>query len=144
MHHDYSDIRDLIPEPPKWWDENAVPRYCNFAPSKIADIYADEAALVCIACQNCGTKFPVAFSCSSAEIEMAEHRGQNAKSLAEHIKNDTIHYGDPPNTHCCAAGPTMNCYDLHVIEYWRRNKSTGYVWQRDKELEMPLERPVTA
>ena len=45
MFTEYSDILDKIPEPPQWWDEHRVPRYVEFAPHLVADIYADEAAL---------------------------------------------------------------------------------------------------
>lgn len=46
---------------------------------------------------------------------------------------------DPPNIGCCAAGPTMNCDDLAVIEYWHR---PDWEWERDKALEIPIEEPV--
>jgi hypothetical protein len=62
MHTTYADILDRINEPPKWFDEHAVPRYCDFAPREVAYIYAQEAVLVLIHCQNCKAGFRVAFS----------------------------------------------------------------------------------
>lgn len=38
MHASYSDITDRLGEP-QWWDENAVPRYCEFEPARVANIY---------------------------------------------------------------------------------------------------------
>lgn len=133
MHNGYDDIRERINEPPKWWDENAVPRYCDFSPKETANIYADEAALVLIGCQNCGREFMVCFSCSQSQIMMAKARGYNARTLADQIKDKTIHYGDPPNADCCAAGATMNCDDLRVFEYWHR--PDHFDWVRDSFLE---------
>ena len=42
MNTEYDDIRALIAEPPRWWDEFAVPRYCDFHPRRAANIYARE------------------------------------------------------------------------------------------------------
>jgi hypothetical protein len=53
MHNYYKDIISKIPEEPQWFDEEAVPRYCPFTPDKLANIYADECALVLIQCQGC-------------------------------------------------------------------------------------------
>lgn len=126
MLHHYADIRERIVAHPMWWDEHGVPRYCPFAPNQCANIYAREAALVEIGCQACGSEFLVAFTASA-------HEG---KRLAEQIRLGTLHYGDPPNAGCCPAGPTMNCDDRRVLQYWRR---TGFDWQRDPSLEIPLD-----
>jgi len=45
MLQHYEDILSRIAEPPRWFDEQGVPRYCEFAPHCIANIYADECAL---------------------------------------------------------------------------------------------------
>jgi len=135
MWQDYTDIRSKIPEEPQWWDEHAVPRYCLFAPDEVADIYADEAALVQIACQGCGTKFHVAFSCSMIDRAASMANGGASLSLAQMIGNKTLHYGDPPNVQCCAAGPTMNSEPRRVLEYWRK---VQFDWQRDNGLEVDI------
>lgn len=122
MNTEYSDIRDRIPEPPTWWDEFAVPRYGDFSPRSAANIYAREAALVAIECQACRTPFKV---CMTA-----------GHGLADAIKDGSLHYGDPPNTRCCESGPSMNCMDLKVLEYWRRDKRLD--WVRDSALEVDL------
>lgn len=62
MNEHYKDIRSRLAEPPKWFDEHAVPRYCPFRPTRTANIYCDEAVLAVITCQGCGTPFRVAFS----------------------------------------------------------------------------------
>jgi len=130
MHHHYKDIRDRIAESPKWWDEEAVPRYCDFSPKETANIYRNEVALVLIACQACERRFKVAFS-----------RGafHSHPTLEAYIRNGSLHYGDPPNVECCPAGATMNCDDLKVLEYWRQSKQTGYEWVRVPELEVVLD-----
>jgi len=131
MHNDYKDIIALADgEPPVWWDDNGVPRFCEFHPSQLPNIYADEAALVMIGCQACGQKFPVSFSCDRISRLMAS--GSPPRSLKESILAGNIHYGDPPNTGCCAAGATMNCDDLFVIQYWSR---PSHEWERDASLD---------
>ncbi len=137
MHHDYKDIRDKIPEEPQWFDENAVPRYCAFAPTEVADIYAREAALVLIRCQDCQHPFKVAFVHNRMNDVMRHMAKMEPITLADLIRGKTLHYGDPPNIGCCAAGPTMNCDDIRVLEYWRKNKALE--WERDKSLEIPLD-----
>lgn len=112
MNHHYRDIRDKIAEAPRWFDEAAVPRYCAFTPKETANIYANQAALVEIACQNCGERFLVAFSWSSMD------RINRVPTLIQQVRDGSLHYGDPPNTGCCAAGPTMNCDDIRVVEFW--------------------------
>lgn len=142
MHNAYQDIRSRISESPTWWDENAVPRYDPFATDQIADIYADECALVLIECQNCGAKFRVAFSASQYRAWVDNGMGGAASfeaakdTIANGVRDGSLHYGDPPNADCCAAGPTMNCEDLRVLEYWRRNDARD--WERVAELEIVL------
>ena len=132
MNHHYNDITKRIPEKPKWWDENAVPRYCKFAPNETADIYATEAALVLIECQSCGTPFHACLSDSlgSRVVEMRDPE----QDLAALIREQAIHYGDPPNTECCPAGPTMNSVPIRVVEFWRQTKRVE--WERDAALEI--------
>ena len=121
MNNEYYDIRSRIAEPPRWWDEFAVPRYCDFGPRRAADIYAKEAALLLIECQACGAEFHVCMS---------------GRGLADAIRDGSVHYGDPPNVGCCVAGPTMNVVDKPVLEYWLRE--AGADWQRDPSLEVEL------
>lgn len=129
MHHHYTDIRSRIPEEPKWFDENAVPRYSEFTPDETADIYCRQVALLEIACQSCGHRFLVAMSWN----EYRRHI-----SLEDRIQDGSIHYGDPPNIECCPAGPTMNCIDVRVVEFWKK-EHPQYEWVRDTSLEVPLE-----
>ena len=113
MHHHFGDIRERIDGKPKWWDENGVPRYCKFSPDETANIYRNECALCVIACQNCGHAFQVAFSEDSTGLEFER------PSLSELIDDRKLHYGDPPNADCCAAGASMNSVMMRVIEYWK-------------------------
>jgi hypothetical protein len=136
MNHNYDDIRSRIQEPPKWFDECAVPRYSDFAPHEVSDIYAHEAALVLIACQSCGQRFKVAFSRPTNGGLAAILSGKKSPTLAERIKDKSLHYGDPPNVGCCPAGPTMNSDPILVLEYWSR---PSFEWVRDHQLEIPLE-----
>lgn len=123
MNNEYRDIRDRIAEPPKWWDEFAVPRYCEFAPRHAANIYAREAALIATECQACRTPFLVCLTAGRGRIAAA-------------VKDRSLHYGDPPNVECCAGGPSMNCVDVRVVEFWRRDVAD---WERDPSLEIDLE-----
>lgn len=126
MHNDYADILERIPEPPLWWDEYGVPRYCAFAANRMGYVYAREAVLFEIACQACGRQFRVALSSGKAP------------SIADAVRHHELHYGDPPNVGCCAAGHTMNSVPLRVLEYWRRDRTTGFAWERDRSLEVVI------
>lgn len=169
MLHDYYDIRKRIDAEPKWWDEHGVPRYDEFCPGELADIYAEEAALVLITCQSCAHEFQVAFSFGPADkmsigerltrIALEEKLPQSheevkairkeaferawQRSLAESIRDKNLHYGDPPNIGCCLAGATMNSEPRRVLEYWRRYDRNGtdiiLEWHRDRSLEIALE-----
>ena len=130
MHYHYRDIRSRIAEPPKWWDEHGTPRYCDFGPGETSDIYCKECCLLRIRCQDCGAKFDVCMSWNL--LDKAMH---DAASLSERIENGSIHYGDPPNDRCCAAGPTMNSEPIAVLQFWR---SENCEWSRVAELERVL------
>ena len=119
MHQFYRDILSRIPESPKWFDDNGVPRYEDFSPDLIADIYAVAAILLEIECQGCGTNFMAAISWrSSGPFE--------------------LEYGDPPNIECCRTGPTMNSVPLRVCEYWVRDSSSR-TWERRPERETAID-----
>jgi hypothetical protein len=137
MHHHYGDIRSLAAEPPQWWDEYAVPRYCAFTPDEVANVYAHEVALVEIACQNCGARFAVAWSRSRHQMGEDE-TGHVWVREARPFDPLRFHFGDPPNAGCCDAGPTMNCEDLRVLQSWRRE---NFVWVRQPEKEIRLDEP---
>ena len=118
MHTHYGDILDRISDPPKWIDERAVPRYCDFSPNLVAFIYAKEAALVLIQCQACAREFQVAFSEINANDRLHDGERKHTTKIAELIAESRLHYGDPPNVKCCSAGATMNSVPVRVLEYW--------------------------
>ena len=39
MLNAYADIRSRIAEEPKWWDEEGVPRYCEFSHKELSLIH---------------------------------------------------------------------------------------------------------
>ncbi len=125
MNHYYADIIEKLGAP-KWWDEYAVPRYCDFAPNEAAYIYARQIALTQIECQGCRKSFAVAMSTGS----MA------GTQLSELIAAGELHYGDPPNANCCAAGPTMNSIPRRVVQFWMRDIRE---WKRAPEFERVLD-----
>lgn len=205
---------------PLWWDENGTPRFQPHHPDLCADIYADEVALLKIACQRCGREFLVQMSqgphaivqlmamssthgvipqlldevlklateldaygrqhtrpdiwhtdsliaerarivgrIAAISVEFGEQRKLRPQTLADQVTAGVIHYGDPPHVDCCAAGATMNCNDLAVVEFWRRGRApSGPVtldeamdamgWSRVPELECELPdgkgRPIVA
>ena len=100
----YNDIMSKL-GPPLWFDENAVPRYCEFHPRYLANIHADEAALLHVGCQVCHIPFIVAVS------------GQYP-ALKSGIADNTIDYGDPPNVNCPNA--SISSMALRVLQYWSR------------------------
>lgn len=148
MHHSYRDITDRLAEHPRWWDEHAVPRYCAFSPDETANIYAEEVVLLHIICQGCSARFDV---CMSSDMMMIALRSGDTshlsgddfrqrirdRSLASAILADQIHYGDPPNYGCCAAGPTMNSVPMYVKEFWLRRPLLN--WIRIPQLEREID-----
>jgi len=128
MNQFYDDILSRITEPPKWWDEQAVPRFDDFSPDQVNNAYADEVVFFLIGCQQCRREFKVTVSANSLDVGEREH-------LLTQIRNGSLHYGDPPNVNCCSAGPTMNSVPLRVLEYWRRSKAPSDHWTRLSDLE---------
>ena len=126
MHHDYNDIRKRIPEPPKWYDENGVPRYGTFTPDEVPDIYATQVVYLCIACQSCAERFNVAMS-------FREFRWNGKDMVPGHIVPKEAHYGDPPRHDCRGAGETMNCDDLAVLQSWRKGDRCDWVRHSEEE-----------
>ena len=138
MLQEYTDLLTLTDKAPIWYDEAGVPRWCDFTPDMCNNIYAKEAVLMEIACQSCGERYKVAMSWHPWAGNRRDPANTSDPSLADKLLVGWLHYGDPP---CfkCSAGRTMNCADLRVLEFWRRDKSTGHEWQRVPELEVTLE-----
>jgi len=132
MFQEYSDITQRIAEPPMWWDENGVPRYIEFAPYRAANIYAIEVVLLDIACSCCLNRFQAALSGQGG----AAH-DEKGRSLADNIRSGEIDYCDPPNYGNCRDGPSTGCFNLHVLQYWRRQDGWRD-WIRDSSLEIVL------
>lgn len=126
MLESYEDIRRRIPDPPKWFDENGVPRYDDPHPSLCPNIYADEVLFYEIACQSCDARFVVEQSWSRY------HRQPSL--LSERVRLKQIHYGDPP-CWACMSGATMNCIDIRTIQFWTRLNRDARDWARVPELE---------
>jgi hypothetical protein len=137
VNHHYRDITDKLGSP-LWWDENAVPRYCEFHPDHTANIYAREAVLLHIQCQSCGASFKVCMSQGASRVNWVRTNTDGPvvlyPTLAESVKD--LHYGDPPNYGCCPAGPTMNSVPREVLKFWRREHAD---WERVPELEVAIE-----
>jgi len=137
MRQEYADIKSRLGEP-LWYDENGTPRYEPFQPRLCSDIYAKEAALLLIECQACGETFEVAVVRSpfSALIILGV---LDSRTLAEDIESGSVHYGDPPAHDGCPAGPTMNCIDKAVLQYWRKREAAPWEWERIRGLEGEIE-----
>jgi hypothetical protein len=132
MHHYYKDILDRIDEAPTWFDDYGVPRFENFSPSQLGNIYASEAALAEVSCQACGRMFKVA---------LTEAFAGKGLGLSDEIRLRRVHYGDPPNVNCCGAGASMNSVMHSILEYWLRDYEVSRGWQRDPTFEGPVEEP---
>lgn len=135
MLQDYPDIRSRIAKEPTWFDNNGTPRYRDFHPSLMPDIYADECLLYEIECQGCGLKYLVAESWCK---HLNGWRGDDPVApLSMRVRRKSIHFGDPP-CFTCASGATMNCIDIKTVQFWRRERAGE--WRRVLELEgVPLE-----
>jgi len=160
MYAHYADIISRIDSDPIWFDEHAVPRYCEFEPRHSASIHVQEIALAEISCQACRRLFRVAFSAvnftpkdteQQSEPQHSDEKSEpeNFRPIADAIQAKTLHFGDPPNVRCCAAGNSMNSVPRRVIEYWARG-DRKYVsgrnitdpryfdWVRDTSLEIDI------
>jgi hypothetical protein len=131
MHQHYRDILDRIDEAPTWFDDYGVPRFGDFSPSHLGNIYASEAALAEVSCQQCGRMFKVALTEAFASKRLG---------LSDEIRLRRVHYGDPPNVNCCDAGPCMNSVMHGILEYWLRDYEVSMGWQRDRTFEGPVEK----
>lgn len=127
MKHSYDDITSRIEEKPAWWDEHGVPRYGEFEPGAVPDIYAREAVLFLVECQCCRREFHV---CKTSRSRTPE---RDVPLLQAQIGKRWLEYGDPPNVGCCPAGATMNSVTRRVLQYWSRSDGE---WKRNPEFEV--------
>lgn len=123
MKRYFVDLLSRISEAPSWFDSNGTPRYGDFSPDLVPDVYTDEVLLLLIRCQGCLREFRVA-------IQRERYEPKTLKSRLPHV-----YYGDPPNVRCCPAGPTMSSESVKVLEYWERSL---WKWIRLQEYEVPL------
>lgn len=118
-----------------------MPRYDDFQPEGSTGVYASEAVLAEIACQACETTFLVLIETAASDLR-----------LANQIREETLHYGDPPNAGCCGRGGSMQSEMIRVVEYWLRHdkkfitdgqivSSQYFQWARDASLEGPFSDP---
>ncbi|WP_342149416.1 hypothetical protein [Methylorubrum sp. SB2] len=128
MHIRYDDILRRIEEPPRWW-ANGVPRYDDFRPEDL-DVYAREAALVHIRCQNCHTNFHVGI------FTRFEFHGKNGDKTIEYALRGGLGIcaGDPPNI-CCFPGNSMSSVEVTVIQFWKSDAVNPWIWHRETTLE---------
>lgn len=133
MKQNYDDIISRISEAPKWFDEHGTPRYDEFRPWLVGNIYAREVVLALICCPHCRRIFMIAIS--------AEHEDDKLP-LASRIAEKELWYRDPPNVGCCASGPSTNSVTLQVVEYWKRDRDSRTGWRRDPALEGPSLHPM--
>jgi len=137
MHSSFDDLIALSKDPPKWWDEHGIPRFCEFHPDVISSFYAHEVALLQIECQNCGHEFVVCVAQDGSDLASFHLVGREPVRLSEAIQQ--IHYGDPPNIGCCASGPSMNSIPRKVLQFWEHGPHTNYEWRRVPRLEVEIE-----
>lgn len=150
MHPSYEDIIERAGVP-DWYDENGTPRYGEFDHDAL-DIYIDYAALIEIACQDCGKKFRVAMCDSRSRHYMKHVVGSGLSDeeaagylLDKHKGVPPFHYGDPPRhgrqnssgddqKRKGCVGDTMNSEPLRVLEFWF-HPGASYNWKRDPNRE---------
>ena len=132
----YDDIRSRISEEPTWFDDNGVPRYGKFHPNSVPNIYAEEALLMEISCQDCGEVFFVALQTAGMMDKLWNPKARSlSERIEEFLKEDNgfpFHYGDPP-IHGCV-GDTMNCNDHRIVEFWSKGKD--FEWKRVSKYEV--------
>lgn len=130
MKTNYQDIVALAPTKPLWFDEQGVPRFCEFHPTRVVHRDAEEVALVEVQCQACGAAFPVALSWRSHDYdrEMLDLPPMPRLTAGNKAMPHSYAYGDPPNTGCCRSGATMSSEFLRLLQMWTRPRFG--VWDR--------------
>lgn len=142
MYQLYEDITNKLGKP-KWWDEEGVPRYCDFSPDEVADIYADKAALIIIQCQGCGQHLPVAWSFHKLRIICyvpGHPTGPECFAQLTYPTKDnpgSIGFGDAPahnnlGDEYCHLGCVMTTDVRRIKEFWSRDELD---WVRHPEFE---------
>ena len=140
MLYNYNDILNLTNKKPLWHDECGVPRFCEFSPKEVNNIYAREVVLLLISCANCGKSFKVALSQSNMDLisypRCDDVVDYDSIKFSNNIKS--LHYGDPPYhkdiSNGLCVGCTENCNDLYILEFWQKDVK----WKRRKDLEGEL------
>jgi hypothetical protein len=131
MLRSYNDIRSRIRDAIRWWDDNGVPRYCDFSPEECG-VYDVVVALVEVGCQACTERFRVAVTFDRESQRQVGDR--YALPAAGNI--GTFRYGDPPS-HSRGAdgcvGNTMSSESIRVLELWQRDQQN---WIRHPECEI--------
>jgi len=142
MNAYFEDIRARIKEEPTWYDANGTPRYGKFNPDMSPNIYASEIILMEISCQDCKMKFLVEMNWSVTDKVWDRHSESFFNRMRIWLKTEEdkkyhtpFHYGDPPSHGC--VGDTMNCYDLRIVEFWKKEK---FEWKRMEKYEIELEK----
>jgi len=152
----YEDIIEAAgAQRPLWWDQNGVPRFRSHHPNLASDIYAEQVVLLRIACQSCLHEQLVQMTWGPGDALRslirdewaALRKGERfdaeapARSLADAVRDGTLHYGDPPHHAVgdsgdfCHAGCTMSAWSLRVEEFWKR---ADWDWGRVSELEVVM------
>jgi len=132
MNNYFQDIVEKLGKP-KWFDDLGYPRYCDFSPDEVSNIYSTEVILLLIACQNCGTLFKVALNTSGYNLRTGQFH-----SFKEWILDKSVYYGDPPNMQCCGAGPSMSSDSIKVLEFWEKSNDRPWDWTRNSKYEIDL------
>lgn len=104
---------------PAWYDVDGIPRYGEFNPDDVANIYANHIAFIHVGCQNCYETFYVTNHCHKGIAE-ADRRiiGLDNPEISLPSKGDIgwFRYGDPPRHNCI--GDTMNSIPLEVLKFY--------------------------
>jgi hypothetical protein len=72
------------------------------------------------------------------KIALTEAFTSKRLGLSDEFRLGRVHYGDPPNVNCCAAGAAMNSMMHRILEYWSRDYEVSKDWQRDPTFEGPV------
>lgn len=135
MLRSYSDILDRLGDP-LWFDDNGVPRYEPFKPD-LCGVYDKYVCFMEIACQLCGERFMVAQTWDHGDaIRWADRENPHGEPSFPSVEKGSasFHYGDPP-IHGCT-GDTMNVECVRVMEFWRKDYSRSWDWERLPEYEL--------
>ncbi len=133
MKTSFEDIKNLTNKEPVWYDKHGCPRFCEFSPKLVPNVYATCALLMKISCQRCGKIFKVSLNYGAGATPFESLKRYKDKRSKGRLF--PVQYCDPPN-HDCPTGNVMSSNSKEILEFWMKENGN---WVRHSEVELIVE-----